>query len=87
MKVAIIGAGPAGLCCLRHLKDVLDIENLVCFESKDQVGGIWNCQQTRLDVNQNQVSRHSYLNKEIRSEARNPSNINSLKIFLRNFLA
>lgn len=52
MKIAVIGAGPSGLCVLRHFSKQLkksggEITQLTCFEAKDEVGGIWNCQQTR----------------------------------------
>lgn len=37
-KVAIIGAGPAGILWIKHWKDVADV---TCFESKSDIGGIW----------------------------------------------
>ncbi len=37
-KVVVIGAGPNGLIALKYLKDKTDI---VCFESKSDIGGIW----------------------------------------------
>ena len=39
-RVCIIGAGPRGLVTARHLSNVQDLE-VVVFESKDDVGGIW----------------------------------------------
>ena len=38
-KVAVIGAGPSGLVTSRHLRDIADVQ---VFESKDDVGGLWN---------------------------------------------
>lgn len=50
MKIAIIGAGAAGLCALRHATDKgfpCD-----CFEQTDKVGGTWNyTERTGLDEN------------------------------------
>lgn len=39
-RVAIVGAGSSGLACLKICID----ENLepVCFESSDDIGGLWN---------------------------------------------
>ena len=34
----VIGAGPSGLLTMRHLKDVA---NVVTYEAKDKVGGVW----------------------------------------------
>ena len=38
-KVVILGAGPTGLVAARHLKDVADVQ---VFESKEDIGGLWN---------------------------------------------
>ena len=40
-SVAIIGAGPAGLCTARHLKNHPKISKLTIFEAKSEIGGIW----------------------------------------------
>lgn len=37
-KVCIIGAGPTGLVALRHLQNIAEC---VCYEMKDQIGGLW----------------------------------------------
>lgn len=41
-KVAIIGAGPAGLAAAKYLTAQATFEEIVIFEQQDQVGGIWN---------------------------------------------
>ncbi|ODA84095.1 hypothetical protein RJ55_02613 [Drechmeria coniospora] len=41
-KIAIIGAGPAGLATAKYLRDQGDFESIVVFEQQDEVGGIWN---------------------------------------------
>ncbi|XP_076751272.1 senecionine N-oxygenase-like isoform X2 [Xylocopa sonorina] len=41
MKIAVIGAGAAGLAALRHcISDVYNNE-VICYEREDQVGGTW----------------------------------------------
>uniref|UniRef100_A0A3Q0RLX5 Flavin-containing monooxygenase n=1 Tax=Amphilophus citrinellus TaxID=61819 RepID=A0A3Q0RLX5_AMPCI len=44
-SVAIIGAGSSGLICIKTCVD----EGLepVCFESSDDIGGLWNFKQRR----------------------------------------
>ncbi|KAF4984304.1 hypothetical protein FDECE_17117 [Fusarium decemcellulare] len=41
-KIAIIGAGPAGLSAAKYLTAQGSFDELVVFEQQDQVGGIWN---------------------------------------------
>ena len=38
-RVCVVGAGCAGLLAVRHLKDVCEV---VCFETKSHIGGLWN---------------------------------------------
>lgn len=41
MKIAVIGAGSAGLAALRHcVSDAYNTE-VICYEKTDQVGGTW----------------------------------------------
>lgn len=41
MKIAVIGAGSAGLAALRHCtSDTYDTQ-VICYEKTDQVGGTW----------------------------------------------
>ena len=37
-KVCVIGAGISGLLALRHIKD---FANIICYEMKSNVGGLW----------------------------------------------
>ena len=41
MKVAIIGAGGAGLCCARHLSKYPEYFDIRVLEQNDVVGGNW----------------------------------------------
>ncbi|KAK7403307.1 monooxygenase [Neonectria punicea] len=41
-RVAIIGAGPAGLAAAKYLMAQAAFQEVVIFEQQDQVGGIWN---------------------------------------------
>jgi len=41
LRVAVIGAGAAGLVALRHLKDRLETFQPVAFEQTPHVGGTW----------------------------------------------
>jgi cation diffusion facilitator CzcD-associated flavoprotein CzcO len=41
MRIAIIGAGPGGLCCAKRLLDE-GFDDLVIIEKTDAVGGTWN---------------------------------------------
>lgn len=41
-KVAIIGAGPAGLAAARYLRAQGDVESITVFEQQDEVGGVWH---------------------------------------------
>ena len=40
-RVAVIGAGAAGLCCARHLSRFPETFQFTVFEQSDQVGGLW----------------------------------------------
>ena len=41
MKVAVVGAGPAGLCCARHLTKLKEHFQCQVFEKAKEVGGTW----------------------------------------------
>lgn len=45
MRIAIIGAGSAGLAALRHCSELKNQDGssatVVCYEKTDQVGGTW----------------------------------------------
>ncbi|WP_320773084.1 FAD-dependent oxidoreductase [Streptomyces sp. CRN 30] len=40
MRLAVIGAGPAGLTCVKQA--LADGHDVVCFEKHEDIGGIWN---------------------------------------------
>lgn len=40
-KVAVVGAGGAGLCCARHLSRYPDRFQFSVFEQASEVGGTW----------------------------------------------
>ncbi|KAF1955354.1 FAD/NAD(P)-binding domain-containing protein [Byssothecium circinans] len=40
--IAVIGAGPAGLAAVKYLKAENYFDNIVAFEQRDEVGGVWN---------------------------------------------
>lgn len=41
MKIAVIGAGAAGLSALRHCVSGTNGDQVVCYEKTDQIGGTW----------------------------------------------
>lgn len=41
MKIAVIGAGSAGLAAIRHCTSGVYNVEVVCYEKTDQVGGTW----------------------------------------------
>jgi len=41
MKIAVIGAGAAGLAALRHCVSGTYDDQVVCYEKTDQIGGTW----------------------------------------------
>ncbi|OWA53257.1 putative Flavin-containing monooxygenase FMO GS-OX3 [Hypsibius exemplaris] len=41
-RVAVIGAGVAGLCTLRHFSPDADAYSVVAFEQQGRIGGTWN---------------------------------------------
>ena len=40
-RVAVVGAGAAGLCCARHLSKYPDRFQFSVFEQASEVGGTW----------------------------------------------
>jgi thioredoxin reductase len=42
LRVAVIGAGPAGLVAAKHFKDCPDVREVKVFECRDEVGGQWH---------------------------------------------
>lgn len=41
MRIAVIGAGAAGLAALRHCTSGAYDDQAVCYEKTDQIGGTW----------------------------------------------
>lgn len=41
MKIAVIGAGAAGLAALRHCVSGTYGDQVVCYEKTDRIGGTW----------------------------------------------
>jgi len=41
MKIAVIGAGAAGLAALRHCVSSTYDDQVLCYEKTDQIGGTW----------------------------------------------
>lgn len=63
MKIAIIGAGPAGICSGRHCSDhniTFDI-----FEQTPQLGGVW-VYTDQVGLDENGVEVHSAMYKDLR---------------------
>lgn len=42
MKVAVIGAGPSGLCAAKEIKQAIPDANVIIYESADCIGGIFS---------------------------------------------
>ena len=42
IRIAVVGAGPAGLCALRHLLcHHAETVEPIAFERNDRIGGVW----------------------------------------------
>jgi cation diffusion facilitator CzcD-associated flavoprotein CzcO len=70
-KVAVIGAGAAGLVALRHLSTRLDVFEPVAFEQAGNVGGTWNyTDRTGVDENGLPIlsSMYKYLHTNLPKE-------------------
>lgn len=62
-RVAVIGAGAAGLCALRHLSARPKIFHAVCFEKNLSEGGTWiYTEETGTDKNGLPVQSSMYKN-------------------------
>lgn len=63
MRVAVIGAGAAGLVTLRHVLE----QNLHCevFEQTDKVGGTWNYTE-RVGIDENGLPIHTSMYEGVR---------------------
>lgn len=56
MKVGVIGAGPAGLCAIKHC--IAFNCEVIAFEQSDQIGGTWNYTD-EVEKDKNGVDVHS----------------------------
>ncbi|KAL9657349.1 hypothetical protein ABK040_014338 [Willaertia magna] len=67
-KIGVIGAGPAGICCLLHLQQGLlttnnDSFEIICFEQNNEIGGTWVYEEFNpLRIENNEMKR--YFHKE-----------------------
>jgi len=65
IRVAVIGAGAAGLCMARYLVDQPKLFNAVIYEQTNSVGGTWvYTEKTNLD--ENGLPIHSSMYKNLR---------------------
>jgi monoamine oxidase len=62
MKVAVVGAGPAGLCCARHLLSYPKHFQFVVLEQMKELGGTW----VYTPVSPSEKQPHSSLYKNLR---------------------
>ena len=65
MRVIVIGAGPAGLCALRHLKEKPELYEPMAFEKMDCIGGNW-VYSDETDLDENGFTMHSNVYKNLR---------------------
>ncbi|XP_051793972.1 uncharacterized protein LOC110971971 [Acanthochromis polyacanthus] len=65
-RVAVIGAGAAGLCAARHILSHPGFCPPVVFELSDEVGGTW-CYDERLGTNDNGRPIHSSMYRDLRT--------------------
>jgi cation diffusion facilitator CzcD-associated flavoprotein CzcO len=62
VRIAIIGAGPGGLCMGKRLLDE-GFDDFVLLEKSDGVGGTWNLNRTRA-VNDVRSALYSFVRSE-----------------------
>ena len=65
MRVVVIGAGPSGLCSLRHLADKPELYDPVAFEKTDSIGGTW-VYTDQVGLEQYGMTIHSSMYKNLR---------------------
>ena len=65
LKVAVIGAGGAGLCCARHLSRYPDRFSVSVFERANDIGGTW-LYTDRTDLDEYGLPVHSSIPKALR---------------------
>lgn len=65
VRVAVIGAGPAGLCAARHLVDDRRHFEFKVFEQWGEVGGTW-CYTDLTDIDEYGVPIHSSMYRSLK---------------------
>ena len=65
-KVAVVGAGAAGLCCARYLSRHPNRFVFTVFEKAREIGGTW-LYTDRTDCDEYGLPVHSSMNAELRS--------------------
>ena len=65
MRVVVIGAGAAGLCALRHLKEKPELYEPLAFEKMDCIGGNW-VYSDETDLDENGFTMHSNVYKNLK---------------------
>ena len=65
LRVAVIGAGAAGLCCARYLRHHADRFTFTVFEKAGEVGGTW-VYTDRTDRDEYGLPIHSSMNASLR---------------------
>lgn len=72
MRVAVIGAGSAGLAALRHCSAIINSNNnsdkitqVICYEKTDKIGGTWVYTEATGD-DQYGLKIHSSMYKNLR---------------------
>ena len=66
-RICVIGAGPTGLCALRHLREKFC--NIVAFEQMQQLGGLW-VYSDKTGFDEDGVRVHSSMYKNLRYETK-----------------
>ena len=64
-RVAVIGAGPAGLVALRHLSSKPKIYAPIAYEKSSVIGGMWNYSDATVDKNGLPIHSSMYKNMKI----------------------
>lgn len=65
IRVAVIGAGGAGLCMARYLADQPSVFNTVIYEQTNNVGGTW-VYTDKTDIDEHGLPIHSSMYKNLR---------------------
>lgn len=66
VRIAVIGAGAAGLCCARYLASRPDHFTLTVFEKAAVVGGTWVYEASGCDKDEFGQPTHSSVYKNLR---------------------